>query len=68
MSQNTSAMSEVVAPSVSATAQHEGSEAVSPCLNGGQRKLVAEYVEVESGKRNSCPQLQAAMSHAKAVG
>jgi hypothetical protein len=28
----------------------------------------AEYVEVESGKRNACPQLQAAISHAKAVG
>jgi len=29
---------------------------------------VAEYVEVESGKRNSRPQLQAAISHAKATG
>src|SRR3981081_1524923 len=43
-------------------------EAVSRYLNGGQWKLVAEYVEVESGKRNSRPQLQAAISHAKATG
>src|SRR5450631_4237559 len=28
-------------------------EAVTRYLNGGQWKLVAEYVEVESGKRNS---------------
>jgi hypothetical protein len=41
-------------------------EAVLRYLNGGQWKLVAEYVEVESGKRNSRPQLQAAISHAKA--
>ena len=39
-------------------------EAVTRYLNGGQWKLVAEYVEVESGKRNSRPQLQAAISHA----
>jgi hypothetical protein len=43
-------------------------EAVLRYLNGGQWKLVAEYVEVESGKRNSRPQLQAAISHAKATG
>ena len=43
-------------------------EAVARYLNGGQWKLVAEYVEVESGKRNSRPQLQAAISHAKATG
>lgn len=43
-------------------------EAVLRHLNGGQWKLVAEYVEVESGKRNSRPQLQAAISHAKAIG
>ena len=30
-------------------------EAVLRYLNGGQWKLVAEYVEVESGKRNSRP-------------
>jgi DNA invertase Pin-like site-specific DNA recombinase len=43
-------------------------EAVLRYLNGGQWKLLAEYVEVESGKRNSRPQLQAAISHAKATG
>jgi DNA invertase Pin-like site-specific DNA recombinase len=43
-------------------------EAVLRYLNGGQWKLLAEYVEVESGKRNSRPQLQAAISHAKAAG
>jgi DNA invertase Pin-like site-specific DNA recombinase len=43
-------------------------DAVSRFLNGGRWKLVAEYVEVESGKRNSRPQLQAAISHAKATG
>jgi DNA invertase Pin-like site-specific DNA recombinase len=43
-------------------------EAVTRYLNGGQWKLVAEYVEVESGKRNARPQLQAAISHAKATG
>jgi Resolvase, N terminal domain len=43
-------------------------DAVSRYLNGGRWKLVAEYVEVESGKRNSRPQLQAAISHAKATG
>lgn len=43
-------------------------EAVARYLNGGRWKLVAEYVEVESGKRNSRPQLQAAISHAKATG
>lgn len=43
-------------------------EAVSRYLNGSRWKLIAEYVEVESGKRNSRPQLQAAISHAKATG
>jgi DNA invertase Pin-like site-specific DNA recombinase len=43
-------------------------ESVTRYLNGGSWKLVAEYVEVESGKRNSRPQLQAAISHAKATG
>jgi DNA invertase Pin-like site-specific DNA recombinase len=41
---------------------------VSRYLDGGRWKLVAEYVEVESGKRNSRPQLRAAISHAKATG
>lgn len=43
-------------------------DAVNRYLNGGRWKLIAEYVEVESGKRNSRPQLQAAISHAKATG
>jgi DNA invertase Pin-like site-specific DNA recombinase len=43
-------------------------DAVSRYLNGGRWKLVAEYVEVESGKRNSRPQLQAAISHARRLG
>src|SRR5271156_2208183 len=43
-------------------------DAVARYLNGGRWKLVAEYVEVESGRRNSRPQLQAAISHAKATG
>jgi DNA invertase Pin-like site-specific DNA recombinase len=42
-------------------------ETVARYLNGGRWTLVAEYVEVESGKRNSRPQLQAAIRHAKAV-
>jgi DNA invertase Pin-like site-specific DNA recombinase len=43
-------------------------DAVSRYLNGGRWKLVAEYDEVESGKRNSRPQLQAAIGHGKATG
>ena len=43
-------------------------DAVARYLNGGRWKLVAEYVEVESGKRNSRFQLQAAIGHAKATG
>jgi len=43
-------------------------EAVSRFLVGGTASLIAEYVEVESGKRNARPQLQAAIGHAKATG
>lgn len=43
-------------------------EAVARYLNGGGWKLVAEYVETESGKRNDRPKLKAALSHAKAAG
>jgi DNA invertase Pin-like site-specific DNA recombinase len=43
-------------------------KAVEDFLNGGDWKLVAEYVEVESGKRNDRPKLCAALHHAKVTG
>lgn len=43
-------------------------EAVTSYLNGGRWNLVAEYVEVETGKRSDRPKLAAALSHAKAIG
>lgn len=43
-------------------------KAVSDYLNGGNWQLLAEYVEIESGKRNDRPQLLAALMHAKATG
>ena len=44
-------------------------KAVSDYLNGGNWQLLAEYVEVESGKRADRPQLIAALSlYAKATG
>ena len=43
-------------------------EAVARYLNGGSWKLVAEYVETESGKRSDRPKLVAALGHAKAIG
>src|ERR1700749_4673077 len=43
-------------------------DAVARYLNGGRWKIVAELVEVEIVNRNSRPQLQAAISHAKATG
>src|SRR5262245_27508025 len=42
--------------------------AVDTYLNGGQWKLLAEYVETESGRRSDRPQLAKALAHAKAVG
>jgi DNA invertase Pin-like site-specific DNA recombinase len=40
-------------------------QAVESYLNGGNWKLVGEFVEVESGKRNDRPQLQAAQAACK---
>ncbi len=39
-------------------------EAVARYLNGGSWKLVAEYVETESGKRSDRPKLAAALKGA----
>ena len=36
-------------------------KAVDDYLNGGNWSLIAEYVEVESGKRNDRPKLSAAL-------
>lgn len=41
---------------------------VDSYLNGGRWKLLAEYVETESGRRTDRPQLTKALAHAKAVG
>src|SRR5712672_2586388 len=43
-------------------------KAVNDYLNDGNWRLLQEYVEVESGKRNDRPQLTAALAHAKATG
>src|ERR1051326_5490294 len=43
-------------------------EAVARYLNGGNWRLVKEYVEVETGKRADRPQMRAALSHAAAIG
>src|SRR5216684_5761135 len=43
-------------------------KAVNDYLDGGHWQLLAEHVEVESGKRADRPQLQAALAHAKATG
>lgn len=39
--------------------------AVLDFINGNGDKLIAEYTEIESGKRNDRPELQRAISHAK---
>jgi hypothetical protein len=43
-------------------------KAVADYLSGGAWQLLAEYVEVESGKRNDRPQLAAALAHCRATG
>ncbi len=43
-------------------------KAVTDYLDGGNWQLLAEHVEVESGKRSDRPQLTAALAHAKATG
>ena len=43
-------------------------KAVADYLNGGQWQLVAELIEVESGKNNDRPQLQEAIARCQAYG
>ena len=43
-------------------------DAVTRYLDGGKWTLIAEYIEVESGKRAARPKLAAALAHAKAIG
>jgi DNA invertase Pin-like site-specific DNA recombinase len=42
--------------------------AVENYLDGGRWKLVAEYLEAESGRRSDRPKLSKALAHAKAIG
>jgi DNA invertase Pin-like site-specific DNA recombinase len=43
-------------------------KAVEDYLHGGRWQLLAEYVEIESGKRSDRPELKKAITHAKATG
>jgi DNA invertase Pin-like site-specific DNA recombinase len=43
-------------------------KAIEDYLNGGRWELLAEYVEIESGKRSNRPELAAALAHSKATG
>jgi len=43
-------------------------KAIEDYLNGGRWELLAEYVEIESGKRSDRPELAKALAHSKATG
>jgi DNA invertase Pin-like site-specific DNA recombinase len=43
-------------------------KAVTDYLDGGRWELIAEFVEVESGKRSDRPKLQEALHRAKVTG
>jgi DNA invertase Pin-like site-specific DNA recombinase len=43
-------------------------QAINDYLNGGQWKLVAEYVEIETGKNDERPELRKALHRAKVTG
>ena len=43
-------------------------KAIDDYLNGGKWELLAEYVEIESGKRSDRPELAKALAHSKATG
>src|SRR4051812_35059589 len=43
-------------------------KAVSDWLNSGNWKLLAEFTEIESGKRNDRPQLAAALEQCRKTG
>lgn len=43
-------------------------QAITDYLNGGRWELLAEFVEVESGKRNDRPELQKALQRCKLTG
>jgi DNA invertase Pin-like site-specific DNA recombinase len=43
-------------------------KAIEDYLNGGRWELLAEYVEIESGKRSDRPELAAALAHSKTTG
>src|ERR1035437_2413859 len=40
-------------------------QAVAHCLNGGEWEIIAEFTEVESGRRNDRPQLEQALTAAR---
>jgi DNA invertase Pin-like site-specific DNA recombinase len=42
-------------------------KAIDDYLNGGKWELLAEYVEIESGKRSDRPELTKALAHSKAT-